>query len=149
MDANVWVPWIGAVVVAVISATPGLLGFFKGRDKSVADTAALYQNIANKAAERALDLQGQISRLEQRCDEQDAEIRLLEQERDDLKAWAEGLFKQVIELKGTPMPFKPRYQRGEDLRAEAEGAELRSAWQCLACGQNCTEKLSHARSETG
>lgn len=110
MEQNIWLPWFASVAVAVIAAIPGVLVWIGSRQKSNADTAATYQQIANRAAERALSLQSQITTLERRIDEQDEEMRKLMCERDDLQEWAERLVHQVQSLGGQPVTFRSNWQ---------------------------------------
>lgn len=113
MDADVWIPWLVSVMIAVLGTVPGVLAWRGQRrkdqaeaSKADAEAASTFQEIANKAAIQALGLQKRIADLEARVSEQDSEIRILRCERDDLKDWAERLVHQVQALGGKPVPFR-------------------------------------------
>lgn len=96
-------------------------------DASKADTAGKYQEIADRAAERALKLDEQVVQLQTISQKQGGEIRALRTENDqmretineqgceirglrndntELRVWSARLTQQVIELNGIPVPMR-------------------------------------------
>jgi dihydroxyacetone kinase len=94
---------IGALVTALIY-------LFKARgegrkihadtDKTEAETISLYQNIADRSADRALKLDIRVSVLEALVAKQAKELQRV-------RDWAERLVKQVIELGAEPVKIGP------------------------------------------
>jgi flagellar motility protein MotE (MotC chaperone) len=99
-----------------------------------AGTAEKYQEIADKAAERALKLEDRVDMLTKKVDSQNERIKYLEEENTaltkivskqqtelylqkcqiiDLKTWAEALYKQVKDAGLIPIEFKSTDKIGE------------------------------------
>ena len=83
--------------------------------KGDADAAASYEELADRAASRAIKLQDQIDELRSQDDVQQKEIDDLKadsREKDclieDLREWAERLVHQVISLGGKPVELRMR-----------------------------------------
>jgi hypothetical protein len=79
-----------------------------GTNKVEAETASIYQDIADRSAERALKLDIRMSVLEKIVEKQAKELQRLREENADLRDWAERLVHQVIGLGVEPVKIRPR-----------------------------------------
>jgi len=90
-------------VIGGLSGVAALIDAASRRRASRADTMAKYQEIADRAAERALKLDERVIELETKVNEQAALIHNLQCENADLRDWAERLVHQVQALGGSPV----------------------------------------------
>jgi hypothetical protein len=82
-------------------------------EKTEAETISIYQNIADRSAERALKLDIRITTLEALVQKQAAELQRLREENADLREWAERLVHQVQGLGAEPVKIQARPQESE------------------------------------
>ena len=82
-------------------------------EKTEAETISIYQNIADRSAERALKLDIRITTLEALVQKQAAELQRLREENADLREWAERLVHQVHGLGAEPVKIRARPQGSE------------------------------------
>lgn len=115
------------MIVAIRKSPHEIRSIDAQTDVSEANTAEKYQQIADRAAERALKLDEQIVQLQEISQRQSGEIRKmkaensqlsktvefqgveikkLQVENDELRVWSARLTQQVIDAGGIPIPMR-------------------------------------------
>lgn len=92
------IPLLVSIITALSIVIPGIYAANRQARKDRTDAAATVQDMAIQLIE---PLENRIVKLEKK-------IKDLEQERDDLKDWAERLCCQVRDLGGTPVKFEEK-----------------------------------------
>lgn len=109
MDANTL-----ALIIALIAAAPGVYAVWQQRKKIPletsglsADTAAKYQEIARKSAERVDMMQTRLDLLETQVQALELQLRQANERAGRFEDWARRLTHQVRSLGGVPVELEP------------------------------------------
>ena len=100
-----------AIVIALKKAPHETKEIDSHTENQDADTASKYQDIADRAAVRALGLEVRVNELECEVAKLKDENRRQHSENADLRDWAERLTHQVQSLGGDPMKLRVKVDR--------------------------------------
>ena len=98
------IPWVVAITSALVAAYIAIRKTPAEVDNLASTTADKWQQIADRAAEKAL-------KLDERVTEMEGELRCMREENEDLRDWAERLVHQIRMLGQEPVKIRERKPR--------------------------------------